>query len=115
MTVAVTAGVMLLSSPAAFAMHDPSGYRHIHGTTHADHLHGTGHPDLLGAQRGDDTIRPGRGSDIIRAAGGDDRIFLWNDGVVDRIHCGSGFDVVSYHFSVDQRDIIDANCEGRVA
>ena len=45
---------------------------------------------------------------------GDDHL-IGTDGDVDRIHCGGGFDVVAYRFSVDQHDVIDSNCEGRIA
>lgn len=111
-TLGVTAAVLLtLSSTAAQA----SDYRKIHGTMGGDDLRGTTGSDLIGGRAGDDRIRPGRGADIVRAAGGDDYIFLLNDGVVDRIHCGAGRDVVAYSWSVDQHDIIDPNCEGIIA
>ncbi len=97
--------------PAAFG----ADYNRIQGTMQDDRLAGTAGNDLLAGRGGNDIIRPHRGTDIVRAAGGNDRIFLFNDGDVDRIHCGSGFDVVYYQFSVDRHDIIDANCEGRVA
>jgi hypothetical protein len=78
-------------------------------------LVGTGGDDLVTGQAGADVLRPNRGSDLVRAAAGNDRIFLFNDGDVDRIHCGGGFDVVAYQFSVDKHDVIDSNCEGRIA
>ncbi len=111
--VLATAAPMISTAglPAAFG----SDYHRVQGTMGDDRLHGTPRADLLAGRSGDDTIRPHRGTDIVRAAGGNDRIFLFNDGDVDRIHCGDGFDVVYYHFSIDPRDIIDANCEGRVA
>jgi Ca2+-binding RTX toxin-like protein len=116
---AAALGVLLTAAPLVSTTTLPtafgSDYNRVSGTPHADHLVGTGHDDLLAGRGGDDTVRPNKGSDIIRTAGGDDRIFLLNDGDVDRIHCGPGFDVVAYHSSVDQHDIIDANCEGRIA
>jgi hypothetical protein len=90
-------------------------YNRVIGTNGDDRLRGTERADLVAGSAGNDVIRPDHGTDIIRAAGGDDRIFVFNDGDVDRIHCGDGFDVVAYHFSVDQHDIIDENCEGRIA
>ncbi len=110
-TLAVTAVLLTLSSPAASA----SPYHKIHGTMGGDDIRGTSGSDLIGGRGGDDRIRPGRGTDIVRAAGGDDYIFLLNDGVVDRIHCGAGNDVVAYSYSVDPHDIIDPNCEGIIA
>jgi RTX calcium-binding nonapeptide repeat (4 copies) len=88
------------------ALGGPGQYTHVDGTTG---------DDLITGQAGADVLRPNRGSDLVRGAAGNDRIFLFNDGDVDRIHCGGGFDVVAYQFSVDQHDIIDSNCEGRIA
>jgi Ca2+-binding RTX toxin-like protein len=87
----------------------------VFGTSSADRLVGTARDDLLGSRGGDDTVRPRPGADIVRAGAGDDYIFLTNDGQVDRIHCGGGFDVVAYRHTVDQLDIIDPNCEGIIA
>lgn len=111
MTVGATACCLALTTPAALG----AEYNQIRGTMGDDKLHGTARADLLGGRAGDDNIRPNRGTDIVRAAGGDDRVYVFNDGDVDRIHCGQGFDVVAYHFSVDQHDIIDPNCEGVIA
>jgi Ca2+-binding RTX toxin-like protein len=113
-TVAMTAvwlGLSATVAPAAFS----SNYHHVRGTMGVDRLRGTQHADLLSGRGGGDIIRPASGADIVRSAGGADHIYLVNDGIVDRIHCGTGFDVVSYHFSVDQHDILDPNCEGVVA
>jgi len=116
---AVAVGLVTAAAPiigvTAAADAAALGYHRVAGTSGADRLVGTSLPDLLSGSAGADILRPQAGADIVRAAGGDDRIFLFNDGVVDRIHCGEGFDVVSYKFSVDQRDVIDANCEGEVA
>ncbi len=111
-TLGVAAGVLLtLSSTAAQA----SDYHRIRGTMGGDDLRGTTGPDLIGGRGGDDRVRSGRGADIVRTAGGDDYIFLLNDGLVDRIHCGAGRDVVAYSWAVDPHDIIDPNCEGIIA
>ena len=101
------------SMPSALGA--PGHHTHVDGTAGDDHLVGTGGDDLVTGQAGADVLRPNRGSDLVRAAAGNDRIFLFNDGDVDRIHCGGGFDVVAYQFSVDQHDVIDSNCEGRIA
>ena len=87
----------------------------ITGTPGNDRLFGTAGDDLIVAQPGDDRIRPRSGADRVRAGFGDDIIFLFNDGDVDRIHCGPGFDTVAYRYVVDQHDIIDDNCEGMIA
>lgn len=111
--VAAGASVVALAGqlPAAHA----GSINEVFGTRADDHMRGTGGADLMGSRGGDDTVRPGRGSDIVRAGSGDDQIYLANDGHVDRIHCGDGFDVVAYRYSVDQHDIIDPNCEGVIA
>ncbi len=106
----VAAGVALLAQmPAAYAMNE------VFGGPQDDQLTGTHGADLIGGRGGDDVIRPIGGSDIVRAGRGDDSIFLRNDGAVDRIQCGPGFDLVAYHFSVDHHDIINPNCEGVIA
>lgn len=107
--------ITTVTTATAAAAAAASDYHRMQGTAGGDRLVGSVGSDLVAARAGNDTIRPRSGADIVRAAGGDDRIFLFNDGDVDRIHCGRGFDLVAYHFSVDQRDIIDANCEGRIA
>lgn len=112
--VVATVGPLLWTGGTSAALGAP-GHHVVNGTMSGDRLSGTGGSDLIAGQGGADVIRPNRGSDLVRAAGGDDRIFLFNDGDVDRIHCGDGFDIVAYQFSVDQHDIIDANCEGRIA
>jgi len=105
-----------VSAQAAVNVHAAGPtYHRVTGTPGNDRLHGTARRDLIGGSAGRDIIRPDHGEDIVRAAGGDDRIFVFNDGDVDRIHCGDGFDVVYYHYSVDQHDILDDNCEGAVA
>lgn len=93
----------------------PPGFHGMIGTRGTDRLHGTHHSDLLGGRGGNDVLRPDFGADIVRGGPGDDKIYLFNDGVRDRIHCGDGFDVVAYHYSVDQHDVIDRNCEGIIA
>lgn len=107
------------ASVAALAVQLPAAqattYHEVVGTLTADHLRGTGRADLMRALGGHDIVRPGRGTDIVRAGPGNDKIYLVNDGKVDRIYCGGGFDVVAYRSSVDQNDLIDPNCEGVVA
>jgi Ca2+-binding RTX toxin-like protein len=118
---AAAVGVLVTAAPMVWVGAMPSalgaaGPHHpVNGTTGNDHLIGSVGADLIAGRSGADTIRPNRGADLIRAAAGDDRIFLFNDGDVDRVHCGAGFDVVAYDFSVDQHDIIDSNCEARIA
>ena len=87
----------------------------IQGSPDNDRLFGTSGDDLIVAGPGDDRIRPRSGADRVRAGFGDDIVFLFNDGDVDRIHCGPGFDTVAYRYVVDQHDILDDNCEGIIA
>jgi len=98
------------------AAHAASGMDYVLGGPAADQVRGTPNAEIVGGRGGDDDIFPGRGADIVRGGPGNDTIVVRNDGSVDRIHCGSGFDTVAYaSFVVDQRDIIDANCEGVIA
>ncbi len=110
-----TAAIVISTVPICVPAAQATRWNIIIGGRSGEHLAGTRGEDLIGGRGGDDSIRPRRGSDIVRAGPGDDYIALFNDGSLDRIHCGDGFDVVSYHFSVDQHDIIDPNCEGVVA
>ena len=89
--------------------------RTIVGTRSGDRLVGTRGADLILGRGGADRITPRGGRDLVLAGRGDDYVFLRNDHRVDRIRCGPGFDVVSYHFAVDRRDIISGGCEAEVA
>lgn len=116
---AQTSRVSSQAGPRAGSVSDglriPPGFHGMIGTRGVDRLHGTHHSDLLGGRGGNDVLRPDFGADIVRGGPGDDKIYLFNDGVRDRIHCGDGFDVVAYHYSVDQRDVLDPNCEVTIA
>jgi Ca2+-binding RTX toxin-like protein len=114
-TLAVAATLLGLTAAMPSAQAAEHHRHHVRGTDQADRLPGTSGDDLVTARAGNDRIRPAGGRDIVRAASGDDFIYLHDDGMVDRIHCGAGFDVVAYRFSVDQHDVLDDNCEGVIA
>ncbi len=114
-TIAVAVTLLGLAATTPPALAAGNHHHHVRGTNAADRLPGTPKDDLLSGRKGDDRLRPAVGRDIVRGAAGNDFIYLLNDGMVDRVHCGAGFDVVAYRFSVDQNDIIDDNCEGVIA
>lgn len=107
--IAVVAGLVI----SAIAL--PAHAANVTGTHKSESLSGTGRGDVIVAKAGNDKIYPKGGRDVVWAGPGDDYIFLRNDGKVDRIHCGRGFDVVAWSFTVDQHDIIAADCEAKIA
>ncbi len=111
----VGVAVVTVGLTAQMASAQAGSMTYVLGDAGANRLSGGPGAQLLGGRGGDDAIRPGPGADIVRAGPGDDYVFLRNDGAVDRIHCGTGFDVVAYRFAVDRHDIIDRNCEGAIA
>lgn len=72
-----------------------------------DRVGGGGSDDVLRGGQGDDVLHPGLGDDIVRGGPGDDLVKAGGDVHVDRIRCGSGWDIVI----LDGGDRAGASCE----
>jgi hypothetical protein len=96
----------LLGSEASNALYGHPGSDWLWGHGGDDFLSGGPDRDYLGGEHGNDRLRGDRGPDTHSGGYGDDEIDS-NDGEMDWVYCGDGFDRVAK----DQFDRIAPDCE----
>jgi Ca2+-binding RTX toxin-like protein len=80
----------------------------LNGGPGEDHLKGNSDNDRIWGGQGNDKIIPGEGNDKVYAGYGDDLIYARDNGGVDHIDCGPGFDKVE---TIHRDDETLSNCE----
>ncbi len=106
-------GTPAADSIAGFEGHDllrgRGGADVVFGDDGNDRIYGGGGADTLFGSRGHDTLVPASGADTVLGGAGLDTVYVVNDGRIDFVNCGAGYDAVIY--DGDLAEDTFRNCE----